>query len=594
MAIYENPSLEGSVKITGSLVVSQSSVDFSQASEVLGVVSSSYALTASYALNGGSGGSGAGFPFTGSAEISGSLAINNYTLPIVDGLNNQVIFTDGSGSATFGNISDILDTFQSSSKSDTFSSVSTYTVVHNLGSEEVIVQVYDDSNIFFLPDEIEILDANSVKITLGATLSGKVVISKGGHLIAGTLSVADSNALNGQSGSFYRNFNNLTNLPTLFSGSAQVSFTTISNKPALVSGSSQISALIPGLVSGSSQIYLQSASGITPVNKGGTGATTATNALVNLGITATASELNRLDGITTSTGELNFVDGVTSAIQNQLDNKQSTLITGSGITISASVISATADGATLNNFTSSLNTFTGSINTFTGSIQSEVNTLTAATSSYILSSQTSSMTVLSASYALTASHETTFELSSSHAEVADEVPFTGITGLPVLISGSSLSSAAQGTVTLTTNGVAATAVDLGVQTSDHVQFHCIGVGTAASTVLGEIRAVGDITAYYSSDKRLKDNIIPISDALGKLDEIQGVEFDWIPKEGVHSHEGHDIGVIAQEIEKIAPEAVTTRDSGYLAVKYEKLVPILIQAIKELKSRVIELENNKHS
>jgi len=580
MAIYENPSLEGSVRVTGSLAVSQSSVDFSQASEVLGVVSSSYALTASFALNGGGGGTGAGFPFTGSAEISGSLAINNYTLPTVDGLLNQVIFTDGSGSATFGNLSDILDTFQSSSKSDTFSSVSTYTVVHNLGSEEIIVQVYDDSNIQFIPDEIEIVDQNTVLVTLGATLSGKVVITKGGHLIAGTLSVADSNALNGQSGSFYRNFNNLTNLPTLFSGSEQVSFNTISNKPALVSGSSQISSLIPGLVSGSSQIYLQSASGFTPVNKGGTGATNASNALINLGITATAGELNRLDGISTSTGELNFVDGVTSAIQEQLDGKQSTLITGSGIIISASVISSTGDTTELNSFTSS--------------IQSEVNSLQAVTSSYILTSQTSSMTVLSASYALTASHETTFELSSSHAQMADEVPFTGVSGLPILISGSSLSSPSQGNVVLTTNGVDGTTVDLGVQTSDHVQFNCIGVGVAASTVLGEIRAAGDITAYYSSDKRLKENIIPIADALGKLENIQGVEFDWIPKDGVHSHEGHDIGVIAQEIEMIAPEAVTTRDSGYKAVKYEKLVPVLIQAIKELKSRVIELENNKLS
>ena len=587
MAIYENPSLEGSVKITGSLVVSQSTVDFSQASQVIGVVSSSYALTASYALNGGGGGSGAGFPFTGSAEISGSLSVNNYRLPILDGLYNQVIITDGSGSATFGNIGDIFDNFQSSSKSDTFTSVSTYSVVHNLGSEEVIVQVYDNNNIQFIPDQIKIVDSNTVLLTLGATLSGKVVVSKGGHLIAGTLSVADSNALNGESGSFYRNFSNLTNLPTLFSGSAQVSFTTVSNKPALISGSSQISALIPGLVSSSSQIYLQSASGITPVAKGGTGASTPANALTNLGITATASELNRLDGITTSTGELNFVDGVTSAIQEQLNNKQNTLITGSGIIISASVISAIADGATLNAYTSS-------INTFTSSIQSQVNTLTAATSSYILSSQTSSMTVLSASYALTASHETTFELSSSHAEVADQVPFTGITGLPVLISGSSLSSPSQGNAILTTNGVAGTTVDLGLQTSDHVQFHCIGVGTTPSTVLGEIRAAGDITAFYSSDKRLKENIVPITDALGKLENIQGVEFDWIPKEGVHSHEGHDIGVIAQEIEKIAPEAVTTRKSGYKAVKYDKLVPILIQAIKELEHRVIELENKQHS
>lgn len=62
---------------------------------------------------------------------------------------------------------------------------------------------------------------------------------------------------------------------------------------------------------------------ITPIPLGGTGATTASGALTNLGITATASELNVLDGITATTTELNYVDGVTSAIQTQLDGKAS-------------------------------------------------------------------------------------------------------------------------------------------------------------------------------------------------------------------------------------------------------------------------------
>ena len=54
---------------------------------------------------------------------------------------------------------------------------------------------------------------------------------------------------------------------------------------------------------------------------------------------------------------------------------------------------------------------------------------------------------------------------------------------------------------------------------------------------------------------------------------------------VHSFEGHDVGVIAQEIEAVLPEVVTTRDSGYKAVRYDKIVPLLIQGIKELKSEV---------
>ena len=226
-----------------------------------------------------------------------------------------------------------------------------------------------------------------------------------------------------------------------------------------------------------------------------------------------------------------------------------------------------------------------------GDISGSFKLTSASLASSITDILVGNVLVSSASYAISASHETTFELSSSHADVADSVPYSGITGVPAnIVSSSVLSSPSQGNATLTTNGVAGTTVDLGLQTSDHVQFHCIGVGTAPSIVLGEIRAAGDITAFYSSDERLKTNITPIDSALDKLEQIKGYTFDWLPKEGVHSHEGNDIGVIAQEVEKIIPNVVTTRDSGYKAVQYEKLVPLLIQAVNELQLKVKELEN----
>ena len=123
------------------------------------------------------------------------------------------------------------------------------------------------------------------------------------------------------------------------------------------------------------------------------------------------------------------------------------------------------------------------------------------------------------------------------------------------------------------------------------QFNSIGVGTAASTTSGEIRATGDITAYYSSDIRLKENITPIESALQKVELISGNTYDW--KEGydeVHSHKGNDVGVIAQEIEAVLPQIVTNRDNGYKAVQYEKIIPLLIEAIKELSAKVDRLEN----
>ena len=77
-------------------------------------------------------------------------------------------------------------------------------------------------------------------------------------------------------------------------------------------------------------------------------------------------------------------------------------------------------------------------------------------------------------------------------------------------------------------------------------------------------------------------------------KISGVEFDWIPltekeRVNIHPHEGHDIGIIAQEIEAVLPEVVTTRDTGFKAVKYEKIVALLIEAIKEQQSQIDQLK-----
>ena len=125
--------------------------------------------------------------------------------------------------------------------------------------------------------------------------------------------------------------------------------------------------------------------------------------------------------------------------------------------------------------------------------------------------------------------------------------------------------------------------------STNVQFNALGVGTPASGTSGEIRAIHDITAYYSSDKRLNDNITPITEPLSKLSQLGGYTFDWIPKEGIHSHEGRDVGVIAQQVEEVLPEVTTTRDNGYKAVRYEKIVPLLIECIKAQQAQIDELK-----
>ena len=99
---------------------------------------------------------------------------------------------------------------------------------------------------------------------------------------------------------------------------------------------------------------------------------------------------------------------------------------------------------------------------------------------------------------------------------------------------------------------------------------------------------GDIVAYAASDKRLKNNISNISSPIEKIKQINGVNFEWSDKQSTYT--GKDVGVIAQDVEKVLPEVVTEREDGYLAVKYEKIIPLLIEAIKDQQKEIEELKS----
>jgi hypothetical protein len=137
----------------------------------------------------------------------------------------------------------------------------------------------------------------------------------------------------------------------------------------------------------------------------------------------------------------------------------------------------------------------------------------------------------------------------------------------------------------------------GGSTTSDVRFGSLGIGMAASGTSGRIDASGDIVAYSTSDRNFKENITPIPNALEKISKISGNTYDW--KEDMkdfHGFEGNDVGVIAQEIEEVLPQLVTTRETGYKAVKYDKLVALLIEGIKEQQTQIhnltLEVENLK--
>ena len=119
----------------------------------------------------------------------------------------------------------------------------------------------------------------------------------------------------------------------------------------------------------------------------------------------------------------------------------------------------------------------------------------------------------------------------------------------------------------------------------------VGQTSALSSTAGRIDATNDIVAFSSSDKRWKTNIVNIDDPIEKINKINGVSFDWIEDSPVHGNKGHDIGVIAQEVEAILPQIVNTRSSGMKAVRYEKLIPLLIEGIKDLQKQINDLKKN---
>jgi hypothetical protein len=150
-------------------------------------------------------------------------------------------------------------------------------------------------------------------------------------------------------------------------------------------------------------------------------------------------------------------------------------------------------------------------------------------------------------------------------------------------------------ISITGNAANITAytINQNLGTSNTPQFSSLGVGTAASGTAGEIRATNEVTAYYS-DERLKKFLGRIPDALHKVLSLNGYYFQMndTARELGYTNEKIQVGVSAQEVQAVLPQVVVPApiDDKYLTVRYEKLVPLLIEAIKELTGRVIELEN----
>ena len=111
-------------------------------------------------------------------------------------------------------------------------------------------------------------------------------------------------------------------------------------------------------------------------------------------------------------------------------------------------------------------------------------------------------------------------------------------------------------------------------------------------VTGAITATGDVTAFFTSDKNLKQNIVNIDNSLDKVSKLNGVYYNWTKEaleKNKHLVDEKEVGVIAQDVEAVLPELVATREDGSKAVRYERLCAVLIESVKELKKEIEELK-----
>jgi len=427
----------------------------------------------------------------------------------------------------------------------------------------------------------------STSITLGetrTTIAGLTSVTSTGFTgaLTGNASTATTAAalttartINGTS---FDGSANIT-IPNLVSGSSQITYASISTIPAgIVSGSTQVTPLLPtGTVSGSSQITYASVSsipaGIVSGSSQLSGTTITDLTIVNL------TTINETASVIFSSGSNRFGDAgndthsFTGSVQvsGSLTTIGTSTATSFNGTINATngVVSGSAqiDGSLLG----SNKTITiGSTSTTLGGTSTTIAGLTSVTSTTFVGALTGN-----ASTATTAAALTT-------ARTINGTSFDGSANItiPNLVSGSS-----QVTLSSTTGG----------GTSDNVRFNSLGIGMAASATAGRIDATNDIVAFSSSDIRFKENIVPIENALDKISKISGNTYDWKAEtKAEHGYEGNDVGVIAQEIEAVLPQLVQTRENGFKAVKYDKLVTLLIEGIKEQQKQIDDLTSKVNS
>jgi len=358
------------------------------------------------------------------------------------------------------------------------------------------------------------------------------------------------------------------------------------------------------LVSGSSQIDA------TVTTNWATGIKTQLNA--NNVVSGSSQVIGILGSLNTYTGS----NDTTNTTQN-------TRLTALEVSASTALSTNNSQGVSVTN----LNTFSGSALTRLSALEVETTNLEAFTSSIntTIKSKLDADGVISGSSQLTTTFDARYLNTGGDSVVSgsSQIAFSGVTGtvsnaqlanstisgvalggtLAALTIGTGLSGTSYNgsslvtiantgvtSITGTANQVVASAGTGGVTLSLPQSINSTATPTFGNlTINGTITATGDITAYFTSDKRHKNNIQLIPNALEKVSKLNGVTWEWNDDVNEVTKSTPKTGLIAQEVQEVLPQVVVERENGYLGLDYSKMMGLLVEAIKEQQIQIEQLK-----